>query len=285
MNRDQFRFFEPLRVRWAEVDMQHIVFNGHYLMYFDTAVAGYWRAMAMPYHPTMASLNGDIVVRKASVEYLASARYDDLLEVGIRCDRIGNSSLLFQAAVFRGRELLVTGELVYVFIEPGSAGSRPVPDILREAMLAFEAGEPVVQIKVGHWNELATQAQPLRQAVFVQEQGIPAAMENDADDARAWHAVAVNRFGLPVGTGRLLEVGGSLGKIGRMAVLRDVRGGGVGQALLAALIETARQRRYAALKLHAQDTAIGFYRQAGFRPRGEPFEEAGLAHQEMVLAL
>ena len=48
MKRSEFRFFDPLRVRWAEVDMQKIVFNGHYLMYFDTAVAGYWRAMALP---------------------------------------------------------------------------------------------------------------------------------------------------------------------------------------------------------------------------------------------
>ncbi len=47
MSRGEFRFFDRLRVRWAEVDMQKIVFNGHYLMYFDTAVAGYWRAMAM----------------------------------------------------------------------------------------------------------------------------------------------------------------------------------------------------------------------------------------------
>ena len=48
MSRQEFRHFERLRVRWAEVDMQKIVFNGHYLMYFDTAVAGYWRALAMP---------------------------------------------------------------------------------------------------------------------------------------------------------------------------------------------------------------------------------------------
>ncbi len=50
MSRTEYRFFERLRVRWAEVDMQKIVFNGHYLMYFDTAVAAYWRAMALPYH-------------------------------------------------------------------------------------------------------------------------------------------------------------------------------------------------------------------------------------------
>jgi YbgC/YbaW family acyl-CoA thioester hydrolase len=73
--RSDFRFFERLRVRWAEVDMQSIVFNGHYLMYFDTAVAGYWRALAIPYHETMEYLGGDFYVRKSTLEYEASARY------------------------------------------------------------------------------------------------------------------------------------------------------------------------------------------------------------------
>ena len=109
MNRTDFRFAERLRVRWAEVDLQKIVFNGHYLMYFDTAVAGYWRAMAMPYHETMAYLDGDLYVRKATLEYLGSARYDDTLDVGVRCTRIGNSSILFNAAVYLGETLLVSG--------------------------------------------------------------------------------------------------------------------------------------------------------------------------------
>ncbi len=87
MKRLDFRHLERLRVRWAEVDLQQIVFNGHYLMYFDTAVAGYWRAMAMPYHETMEFLDGDLFVRKDTLEYLASARYDDSLGVGIRCAR------------------------------------------------------------------------------------------------------------------------------------------------------------------------------------------------------
>lgn len=58
-HRDEFRFFHRLRVRWAEVDMQKIVFNAHYLMYFDTAITDYWRALAMPYTEGMALLQGD----------------------------------------------------------------------------------------------------------------------------------------------------------------------------------------------------------------------------------
>jgi len=74
MNRTEFRFLDRLRVRWAEIDAQKIVFNGHYLMYFDTAIAGYWRALAMPYAQTMDYLSGDLFVRKATIEYESSAR-------------------------------------------------------------------------------------------------------------------------------------------------------------------------------------------------------------------
>ena len=109
LQRRDFRHLERLRVRWAEVDMQRIVFNAHYLMYFDTALAGYWRALALPYEATMAGLGGDLYLRKASIEYEGSARYDDQLEVGIRCARIGNSSMMLQAAVFRGEPRLVHG--------------------------------------------------------------------------------------------------------------------------------------------------------------------------------
>ena len=106
MKRSDFRFADPLRVRWAEVDMQKVVFNGHYLMYVDTAMGNYWRALALPYEDTLAALDGDLFVRKATLEYLAPARYDDALEIGIRFESAGTSSLRFVAAVFRGEELL-----------------------------------------------------------------------------------------------------------------------------------------------------------------------------------
>ncbi|MEY3794351.1 MAG: hypothetical protein RLZZ521_1680, partial [Pseudomonadota bacterium] len=77
MTRDDFQLLHRLRVRWVEVDLQKIVFNGHYLMYFDTAMADYWRALAIPYEDTMHHLGGDLYVKKASLEYHASAQYDD----------------------------------------------------------------------------------------------------------------------------------------------------------------------------------------------------------------
>ena len=70
-------------------------------MYFDTAVAGYWRALAMPYAATMQSLGGDMFVRKATLEYVGSAVYDDVLDIGLRCARVGNSSMSFVAGAFR----------------------------------------------------------------------------------------------------------------------------------------------------------------------------------------
>jgi YbgC/YbaW family acyl-CoA thioester hydrolase len=285
MNRGEFRYFDRLRVRWAEVDMQKIVFNGHYLMYFDTAVAGYWRAMAMPYHETMTYLEGDLYVRKATLEYLGSARYDDQLEVGIRCGRIGNSSIVFGAAVMRGETLLVSGELVYVFANPATQTSLPVPAQLRTLLLDFEAGKPMLDVRLGTWDQLGREAQALRTAVFVQEQQIPAEMEWDAADASCVHAVAFNRFGMALGTGRLLEHSPGVAKIGRMAVLQALRGANVGRALLDTLLDCARQRGEHEVLLHAQMSAVGFYARAGFTPRGSPFEEAGIAHVEMVHAL
>ena len=283
--RADFRFFDRLRVRWVEVDLQKIVFNGHYLMYFDTAVAGYWRALALPYNETMASLQGDLYVRKATVEYHGSAQYDDLLQVGMRCGRIGNTSVVFEGGVFRGDALLVSGELVYVFADPATMTPRSVPPDLRQALLGFEAGQSMVNVRLGTWDELGREAQAIRTQVFIDEQKIPADMEWDAADPACVHAVAYNRFGLPLATGRLLEHVPGTAKIGRMAVLQALRGSGVGRAVLEALMAAARQRGDREVLLHAQTSAEAFYQRSGFMARGPRFDEAGIAHVEMVRAL
>ena len=285
MNRTDFRYLDRLRVRWAEIDAQKIVFNGHYLMYFDTAVAGYWRALAMPYEQTLESLGGDLFVRKATIEYERLARYDDLLDVGIRCARVGNSSITFSAAVFRADELLVSGELVYVFAEAQAQSPKPVPQALRDVLQAFEAGLEMVDVRVGSWADLGGAAHAIRSAVFVDEQKIPAEMEWDEADAGCVHAVAVNRFGLPLATGRLLEHVPGAGKIGRMAVVQTMRGSHVGRAVLDALLKAARARGDHEIVLHAQMSAAPFYARAGFSERGSVFEEAGIPHIEMVRTL
>jgi YbgC/YbaW family acyl-CoA thioester hydrolase len=280
-----FRFTHRLRVRWAEVDMQKIVFNAHYLMYLDTAVSDYWRAMALPYESTLAQLGGDLFVKKASLEYHASARYDDALTIRMRCARIGTSSIVFSAEILRGEQLLVEGELLYVYADPVSQKSQAVPDALRATLTGFEAGEPMLALRTGNWDTLQASAAPLRSLVFVQEQGVPEAMEWDADDALAQHVVAVNRMGVAVGTGRLLPAVDGVSRLGRMAVLREVRAAGVGHSVLQALLAMARARGDRQILIHAQRSAERFYRQAGFVAQGEGFLEAGIDHVEMRLDL
>ncbi len=285
MTRSDFRFFDRLRVRWAEIDAQKIVFNGHYLMYFDTAVAGYWRALALPYAQTMEQLGGDMFVRKATVEYLASARYDDVLDIGLRCGRIGNSSMRFDCAAFRQDELLVTGELVYVFADPHSQTSRPVPPALRMVFSDFESGASMLDVQLGSWAALGAHAKAIRTEVFIDEQRIAADLEWDEADHDALHAVAFNRMGLPLATGRLLTHAQGVARIGRVATRSILRGSNVGRAVLDALVAAARTRGDSEVLLNAQLTAQAFYARAGFRPYGAVFEEAGIPHIEMTMAL
>jgi YbgC/YbaW family acyl-CoA thioester hydrolase len=281
MPRSDFRFFHRLRVRWAEVDMQKIVFNAHYLMYFDTAIADYWRALSLPYEESMVAMGGDLYVRKATIEFHASARIDDMLDVAMRCARIGNSSIVFEGGLFRGNELLVASELVYVFADPATQTSRPVPPVLRELLQGFERGEQAYDLVAGTWAEMGEGAGALRREVFIDEQRVPAEMEWDEHDAVALHGVARNRLGKVVATGRLLSESLGVARIGRMAVHRGLRGGGHGAAVLRLLEDAARARGDKEVTLHAQRSAEAFYKRLGYVPSGEPFEEAGIAHIEM----
>lgn len=284
--RSDFRLFHRLRVRWAEVDMQKIVFNAHYLMYFDTAITDYWRALALPYEAAMHRLGGDLYVVKATVEYHASARVDDRLDVAIRCSRIGNSSLTFTGAIFRDEQQLISSEIIYVFADPATQTSRPVPAALRDALLGYEGGETMLRAQVGTWADLGEEARAIRQAVFVQEQGIPAELACDVADAGAVHVLVRNRLGMPVGTGRLLpaDIPGDA-RVGRVAVDHAVRGARVGLAVMQALEEAARSRGDRRIVLHAQRSAVPFYDRLGYQRVGEPFDEAGIPHQEMVKVL
>jgi acyl-CoA thioester hydrolase len=135
-----------LRVRWAEVDMQKIVFNGHYLTYIDTAVAEYWRAIGLPYPEGYVERYGnDMYLRKATVEYLGSARYDDQLDVCCRVGKLGRTSMTFHFEIYREKEdaPLVTAELVYVNADPASMKAAPLPDDLRRQVLRYERVAPL----------------------------------------------------------------------------------------------------------------------------------------------
>ena len=138
MTAGDFRFRHRLRVRWAEVDKQDIVFNGHYLTYFDVAITEYWRALGVPYPAIAERWGSDLFVVKAGLEYHAPAHYDDELEVGVRAARVGNSSMRFEIGIFRGDEHLIAGELIYVNADPASRKSMPVPTELRALIERFE---------------------------------------------------------------------------------------------------------------------------------------------------
>ena len=285
LQRQDFRFFHRLRVRWVEVDMQQIVFNGHYLMYVDTAMGDFWRNLALPYQDAMALLGGDTFVKKATLEYHASARYDDVLHIGLRCSKIGNSSMVMEAGIFRADQLLVSGELLYVFADPVSQTSRPVPQPLRDAFAAHQAGAPVFNTVVGNWEDVGKRGLSLRRAVFVLEQAISESLVSDDADFAAVHAGVENLLGQVVASGRMVQHAPGISKVGRMATHRMLRSSGYGLVVLRALIDAARQRGDREIMLHAQVSAEGFYAAQGFVRCGPVFYEVGIAHQEMLLVL
>lgn len=123
----------------------------------------------------------------------------------------------------------------------------------------------------------------VRETVFVVEQNVPVEEERDAQDPGCVHAIARDRAGNPVGTGRLVPpaADGAPAHVGRMAVLRKWRGAGVGDALLHVLLRQARERGWNDIVLNAQVSAQSFYARHGFVPVGERFIEAGIEHQAM----
>ncbi|GHF01154.1 acetyltransferase [Streptomyces spiralis] len=134
----------------------------------------------------------------------------------------------------------------------------------------------------------------VRKEVFVVEQGVPEDIEYDALDAVALHVLAVREDGTPLGTGRLLHgeaaagrTGGdpTVGSLGRLAVTQQARGLGVGAALVRAIEDAARARGLAAVDLHAQTHALGFYERLGYEAYGPEFPDAGIPHRAMRRAL
>ncbi|GHA71576.1 GNAT family N-acetyltransferase [Cognatilysobacter bugurensis] len=131
------------------------------------------------------------------------------------------------------------------------------------------------------FDEARVELHAVRGTVFIDEQRVPAEIERDALDPQCVHVLARAADGTPIGAGRLTPDR----RIGRMAVLRDWRGRGVGEAMLAALVDSASAMGWPEVRLHAQVGALAFYRRLGFLPLGPRFEEAGIEHQTMARAL
>lgn len=134
-----------------------------------------------------------------------------------------------------------------------------------------------VHVEVVDYATALQDLRRVREAVFIEEQGVPRDLEQDALDPLCHHVIARDAGGAPIGTARLTPDH----RIGRMAVLSAWRGRGVGEALLRALLAEARQRQWPAVSLHAQVDAEPFYARHGFLPEGDRFFEAGIEHQGM----
>jgi predicted GNAT family N-acyltransferase len=140
-----------------------------------------------------------------------------------------------------------------------------------------------IELVSGDWDQLGPDAARIRDAVFVREQGIPAELEWDEEDPRSIHVVAYRTAPVrePVATARLLAGGW----IGRVAVVKNARRGGLGRMLIRALVKVAHERGDPMARLYAQTYAMPFYETCGFTAVGEPFEEAGIPHIEMIRTL
>ena len=141
MAREDFRFVHRLRVRWSEADMQGVVFNAHYLLYFDVGITEYWRTLAKGDPARLRDIFDRFYVVRAVCDYHAPARFDDELDVCVRTTRIGRSSMHMGFEIHRGEAHLVSGENVYV--HAGEGASSPVPVSLRELTRSYESTAPL----------------------------------------------------------------------------------------------------------------------------------------------
>jgi predicted GNAT family N-acyltransferase len=126
-------------------------------------------------------------------------------------------------------------------------------------------------------------AYAIRRRVFIEEQRIDPDLERDHYDLSALHVLALDN-GQAVGCGRVVLTAAGA-KIGRMAVLQDQRGRGIGRMVLDQLVAMARRNGAKLAYLHAQVPVEGFYLKSGFRPSGPVFQEAGIPHRRMDLPL
>ncbi len=137
MEIQNFTFFHPLRVRWNECDAHGIVFNVNYPLYFDIGIWEYTRRLG--YAKDAAP---EFVTARLECDFRGSAQFDDELEIGARCARIGRKSCAFAFAAFRGEELLAEGLNIYVAVKRGTTETMALETEYIERVTAFEKTPP-----------------------------------------------------------------------------------------------------------------------------------------------
>jgi acyl-CoA thioester hydrolase len=137
--RGDFKFHHKLRVRFAETDLQGIVFNGNYLTYYDVAWTEYFREIGFEWKDIVAT-GADTVLARTTIEFKSPARFDEVLEVHARVSKIGNTSMTFDFEIYpEGEERLVgRSSSLYVCIDPKALKPVRVPDGLRSRISEFE---------------------------------------------------------------------------------------------------------------------------------------------------
>ncbi len=137
---DKYKFFEPVRVRFVETDLQGHVFFGNYLVYFDEALTQYTHAIGFTYQDFL-NAGVDFFYIHSECDYKSRAFFEEVLNIHARVGRVGHSSVTFefQAIKAGNDELVATGNIVAVVVDPQSNKPTRVPDAFRQAVERYEA--------------------------------------------------------------------------------------------------------------------------------------------------
>lgn len=136
MLRERYPYFHRLRVRYSEIDGQGIVFNAHYLTYFDVALTEFMRERDFDFVELVRTEQLDFHLVKSLVEYRLPIRMDQLIDIGVRAARVGNSSVTWHLGIFPADDAtcLACGEIVWVCSKTGEHKSHPLPELFRRAL-------------------------------------------------------------------------------------------------------------------------------------------------------
>ena len=159
MAKSDFRFSTPLRVRWMECDAQGIAFYGAYMGYLEVGQSEYYRNLGFSVYKVAQRGYFDTAVVKATLEYKAPARVDDVVQVYARMSRVGSTSITMECEVYREGEdeLLLNAEVVYVSYEARQGTKKPVPPAIRQLIAHFEETGEVLPLS--RFSDLALAAQ------------------------------------------------------------------------------------------------------------------------------
>ena len=140
MKKNTFSFIYSLRVRYSEVDPQGIVFNAHYLTYFDCAITEYYRKIGYNYLGEVKKNKKDFHVIKTVIEYKKPILYDQVIDCCVKTFKIGNSSLIFDIALFKSNKnlLLAFGQVIQVYTDQINKKSSQLPFSLIKKIKRFE---------------------------------------------------------------------------------------------------------------------------------------------------